>query len=178
MMKVLSDEELIRSVAAGEEEALRQLYSRHEGRVRGFLRRRLARIEDAEEAAQDVFMKLDRGASTFNGTAAFGPWLMAITRNVLRDRLRRLRPEREVALPDADLIAYEPPPRDGELRELIRDLPRRYRAALTLKYFAGLSYREAARELGLTEKGFETRLLRARILLRQAILRRREHGLR
>ena len=177
-MKVLTDEELIRSVAEGEEEALRELYGRHEGRVRGYLRQRLARIEDAEEAAQDVFLKIDRGAATFNGTASFGPWLMAVTRNVLRDHLRRLRPRRETTLPDADLVAYQPSPPDDELRGLIRKLPRRYRAALTLKYFAGLSYREAAAELGITERGFETRLLRAKALLRGAIMRRREHGLR
>jgi RNA polymerase sigma-70 factor (ECF subfamily) len=177
MMKVLSDEELIRSVADGEGEALRELYERHEGRVRGYLRRRLARLEDAEEAAQDVFLKIDRGAVTFNGTRAFGPWLMAITRNVLRDRLRRIRKEREVPLPDADLIAWSPPPRDGDLRELIRELPKHYRAALTLKYVVGLSYRQSAAELGITEKGFETRLLRAKALLRRAIERRREHGL-
>jgi RNA polymerase sigma-70 factor (ECF subfamily) len=177
-MKVLSDEELIRSVADGEGEALRQLYERHQGRVRGYLRKRLRTVEDAEEAAQDVFLKLDRGASTFNGTATFAPWLMAITRNVLRDRLRRIRDRREVALPATGIEAYQPPPPDGDLRELIRGLPTRYRAALTLKFFAGLSYREAAAELDITEKGFETRLLRAKALLRQAITRRRDHDLR
>ncbi len=175
-MKVLSDEELIRSVAEGDGDAFRLLYERHQGRVRGYLARRLRTVEEAEEAEQDVFMKLDRGAGTFNGTAAFEPWLMAITRNVLRDRLRK-RDRREVALPAEKLEAYQPPPPDGELRDLIRALPVHYRAALTLKYFAGLSYREAAVELGITEKGFETRLHRAKALLRQAILRRREHDL-
>jgi RNA polymerase sigma-70 factor (ECF subfamily) len=101
--------------------------------------------------------------------------MMAIARNVLRDRLRKTRRTPEAAPIDADLLAWRAPPPEGELRELIRDLPRKYRAALTLKFFAGLSYREAAEELGITERGFETRLTRAKAMLRRAILSRRDH---
>ncbi len=178
-MTVASDEELILAVAAGEEDALAALLGRHQGLVRGYLVKRLPTVEDAEEAAQDVFLKLDRGAATFNGTGAFRPWLMAIARNVLRDRLRRSRDRREVPLVTDRIEVYRSTHRDEEVRAAIRTLPRRYRAALTLKYLLGLSYREAAAELELTEKGFETRLLRARVRLREALLRgrRSDHGL-
>jgi RNA polymerase sigma-70 factor (ECF subfamily) len=169
-----NDEALIRQLARGESGALRVLVRRHESPVRSFLSRRLASPEDAEEATQDVFMKLSRGARTFNGTAAFRPWLYAIARNVLRDRLRKKAPPRTVPLSSDPTEGIEVHRRDSsreEVREALAALPRRYRAALSLKYLAGMSYREGAEELGLSERGFETRLARARVLFRQALAR-------
>ena len=87
-MTTVTDETLMRSLAAGRDDALRELMGRHRGRVLGYFVRRLPCFEDAEEATQDVFLKIRRGAGTFNG-GAFGPWCGAIARNVLRDRLRR-----------------------------------------------------------------------------------------
>jgi RNA polymerase sigma-70 factor (ECF subfamily) len=146
--------------------------ARHSGRVRGFLARRLSRREDVEEATQDVFVKVHRGAGTYDPERDFSPWLFAIARNVVRDHLRRARPAPLPlpADPTAGLFVYESAPRAVEVRDAIRRLPDRYRRAVTLKYLAGLSYREAARELSLSEKGFETRLTRARILLRKLLL--------
>jgi len=173
----ISDESLIHALAAGDDGALRTIMERHEGRVRGWLARRLPSYEDAEEAAQDVFLKVRRSAGTFNGTAAFRPWLGAIARNTLRDRLRRGRGEAVRPLveePLADLEVWEREHRAEEVRAALDSLPHRYRAALALHYFAGLGYREAAAELSLTPRGFETRLARARVRLRRALLARTE----
>jgi len=174
-MEKPNDEDLVLSLAGGEDAALMPLMERYEGRVRGFLTGRLRWREDVEEATQDVFLKVHRGARTYRVGGRFEPWLFAIARNVARDRLRARRPE---ALPldeawDADLSVYEEEPAVERVRAAVRGLPERYRAALTLKYLAGLSYREAARECGLTEKGFETRLARARSRLRCALTRRK-----
>lgn len=171
-----TDEQLVHSVAVGEEDALRVLVLRHEPRVRRYFRSRLNRVEDAEEAAQDVFLKLARGARTFNG-GAFRPWLSAIARNVLRDRLRR-RPgavvEPLVADPTAGLAVYERAIRAEEVAAALASIPSAYRRALVLKYLGGLTYREGAERLGLSVKGFETRLLRAKALLRRELSRREE----
>lgn len=168
-----SDEQLIRTLSSGRESALSELLERHEAPVRAWLARRLPLYEDAEEATQDVFVKVRRGAHTFNGTSTFLPWLRAITRNVLRDRLRKSSGPRTVRLesePSEHLTLWRRDVAADEVREALERLPGEYRAALTLKFLARMSYREAAVELGLSTRGFETRLMRAKVRLRAAIL--------
>ena len=172
-----SDEELVLSVASGEEDALQALLSRHEDRVCRFLRGRLGSFEDAEEATQDVFLNVLRGARTFRGNGAFLPWLNAIARKVVTDRFRRrpkILPVPLVTDPTGGLEIYERRLLAEEVRAALATLAEPYRRALALKYLAGLSYRSAGRELGLSEKGFETRLLRAKQKLRAALARRGE----
>lgn len=168
----MADEELARAAAAGREDAFMVLCRRYEARIRGFFARRLPSIEDAEEAVQDTFVKVRRGARTFNGARDFKPWLGAIARNVLRDRLRASPGIETVPLVSDDLAVYRTPPGGEEIREAIGALPKPYRAALALKYVAGMSYREAAAELGISERGFETRLARAKEKLRGELARR------
>jgi RNA polymerase sigma-70 factor (ECF subfamily) len=173
------DETLVHTLASGDDRALRQLMERHEARIRAFLARRLPTFEDAEEATQDVFLRLRRGAASFNGDLAFGPWFVAIARNVLRDRLRRHRRERRLPIapdPVEGLSVWERPVDRSDVLEALGELPRIYRSALTLKYLADLSYRDAADAAGISEKGFETRLARARVRLRHA-LRARQRGI-
>jgi RNA polymerase sigma-70 factor (ECF subfamily) len=180
-METAGDEDLIRAVKAGRDEALPVLVERHGSRLAAWFARRLGSREDAEEATQDVFLRDDRGAATFREGAGFLPWFRAIARNVLTDRLRRAPRSKTVALsvdPPADLTLYRDPPAVAEVRDAIAALAQEDRAALTFKFLAGLSYREAAAELGLTERGFETRLRRAKERLREELLRRRSHGLR
>jgi len=174
-MANFTDENLVRSVAAGDDEALSELMDRHRGRVLGFLVRRLPSIEDAEEAAQDVFLNIRRGAATFNG-GRFRPWCGAIARNVLRDRLRRRAPAETRPLtvdPVEAVEVWERIARADEIRAAMERIPAIYRAALAVRYVGGLGYREAAVELGLTRKGYETRLARAKVKLRRALQRLR-----
>lgn len=176
-MDRVADEELVRAVADGRDEAFTVLLRRHAAGVTGFFARRLRSAEDAEEAVQDTFVKVRRGAGTFNGTRHFRPWLGAIARNVLRDRLRST-PRIDTVPLVADEVAARPQESCGEeVRGAIKALPKKYRSALALKYLAGLTYAEAAAELGLSVKGFETRLARAREKLREA-LRRSPDGMR
>ena len=79
---------------------------------------------------------------------------------------------RVVPDPVEALAVWETPVDRAELGAVIESLPRIYRSAITLRYLAGLTYREAASTAGISEKGFETRLLRARVMLRQALSRR------
>jgi RNA polymerase sigma-70 factor (ECF subfamily) len=177
-METLTDETLVRSVAAGDDDALTELMDRHRGRVLGFLVRRLPTFEDAEEATQDVFLKIRRGAATFNG-GRFRPWCGAIARNVLTDRLRRRADPAGAALP-ADPVegveVWERIADADEIRAAMARIPAKYRAALVVRYVGGLGYREAADELGLSPKGYETRLARAKVRLRRALLRLRGEG--
>ncbi len=174
-MATLTDENLVRSVAAGSDDALSELMDRHRGQVFGFLVRRLKSIEDAEEAAQDVFLNIRRGAATFNG-GRFRPWCGAIARNVLRDRLRR-RPAADTTSLAVDPVeaveVWERIANTDEIRAAMERIPPIYRAALAVRYVGGLGYREAARELGLSRKGYETRLARAKVKFRHALRRLR-----
>lgn len=168
-MERTGDEELMRDMATGSEDALGAIVRRHETGLLGWFGRRLRSREDAEEAAQDVFVRVARGAGGFVTGRRFRPWFFAIARNVLRDR-RRLAPP----FPTVPLVAEPAAPAataagSSAVRAAIRRLPRPYRAALVLRYLAGMSYREAADELGITERGFETRLRRAKGLLRKEL---------
>lgn len=171
-MATLTDEDLVRALAGGRDGALRELMDRHRGRVFGYFLRRLQSVEDAEEAVQDVFLKIRRGAGTFNG-GRFRPWCGAIARNVLRDRLRR-RPESKTASLTFDSVegveVWERIARADEIRAAMSRIPAIYRAALAVRYVGGLSYRAAAAELGLSPKGYETRLARAKVQIRRALL--------
>lgn len=78
-------------VQAGDLEAFAQLVDRFQTMVYGLALSILRRPEDAEEAAQDTFLKLFRGRAQFDGSRALEPWLLRIAGNACRDKLRRRR---------------------------------------------------------------------------------------
>ncbi len=135
---------------------------------------------EAEDVAQEVFLRVHRGLDGFKGDAKFSTWLYRITWNLCADWLRRNRKpgriaasmETEDVFPDGRVDLE-----GGVLAEEERDTVRRalagldeiYRSAVVLLYYQKLSYEQIAEVLGVPVKTVETRLYRARKILRESL---------
>jgi RNA polymerase sigma-70 factor, ECF subfamily len=178
-MKHLSDQELMRIVQAGDSSPASEIYDRYSGRIYNFAYRFLKNAEAAEDATQEVFVKMLRHANQFNGDAKLSTWLFSITANWCRDYLRKADNKAKetddvlVSLPaSADLS----PDRDLERREneqLIRRalgfLTTEQREAILLSRYQGLSYAEIAQIAGCSEGAVKTRVFRAMETLKKTL---------
>ena len=173
------DRELLQRVAAGDPDALAPLVERHQGRLLRLCERMLGDGEEARDAAQEVFLKVYRQAGSYRPAGQVFTWIYRIAVNHCLNRLRRRRVVRFFSLageagedgeergldpadpaPDA-LAALEARRRWAATRRAVDALPASQRAVLVLAKFEGLSYREIARALGITEGAVESRLVRA-----------------
>ena len=155
-------------LAAEESETAEQLFAEHSGWIYGYCLRVLRSPEEAEDALQTTYLNacrsLNQGTRPKRGSA----WLLRIAQNVCLSRLRssgRRAPEH--AQDTAVLEATAPAP-DREqddlvgLTEALHGMPEQQRKAILLREWQGLSYREIASELGLTQSAVETLIFRAR----------------
>src|SRR6476469_3199422 len=88
-MKHLSDQELMRIVQAGDYSPASEIYDRYSARIYNFAFRFLKNAEAAEDATQEVFVKMMKHANQFQGDAKLSTWLFSITANWCRDYLRK-----------------------------------------------------------------------------------------
>src|SRR3981081_2397503 len=88
-MKHLSDQELMRIVQAGDFSPASEIYDRYSARIYNFAFRFLKNAEAAEDATQEVFVKMMKHANQFQGDAKLSTWLFSITANWCRDYLRK-----------------------------------------------------------------------------------------
>lgn len=130
----------------------------------------------AEEAAQEVFLRVWRALPRFEGRSAISTWIYAITRNFCLTRVARRAFEelRRSRLAPTSKPSFGHAPPAYELEQALAQLPPHYRQALVLFYFEGKSYEAAAELLGLPVGTLKTHLHRARKLLRAALEER--HG--
>ncbi len=179
----LSEPELITRARSGDEDAFGELVARHADRVYATLRRFGLDMTEAEEVAQEVFLRAWRGLGRFQERAQFSTWLYRITFNEARRRLSK-RPPAPVELdPDGeDPIARiadradRGPARqildrefESVLRDALRRLPDDWRAAVVLRDIEGLSTEEAATVTGVRQAAFKSRLHRGRMQLRSLL---------
>lgn len=132
----------------------------------------LGSVADAEDAVQETFLKVYRGAPGFRGGSAVTTWIYRILVNTCYDQIRRRSRRAEAPLP-AKLAFASPGESDHPLRlaiqaELSR-LPASERAAFLLCEVEGFSHREAAEILEIPEATSRTLLFRARRRLQQAL---------
>mgnify|MGYP003382614608 CR=1 FL=1 len=172
-----SDSQLVASVRGGAEDAFAELFRRHTVPVFRLAVSILGRgyEAEAEDVAQEVFMKVHRALASFRGDAKVGTWIYRITFNQainVKARARFRRPHLDdAALPEA--VAQEPGPlslletaeRDRSLIECIQALPEVYQSALRLYYWLGASVAEVAELLDVPENTVKSYLHRARQLL-------------
>ena len=88
-MKHLNDQELMRIVQSGDYSPASEIYDRYSGRIYNFAFRFLKNSEAAEDATQEVFVKMLKHANQFHGDAKLSTWLFSITANWCRDYLRK-----------------------------------------------------------------------------------------
>jgi RNA polymerase sigma-70 factor (ECF subfamily) len=174
------ERDLIERAQAGDEGAFEQIVGLHADRVYGALRRFGLQPDEAEDVAQEVFLRAWRGLARFERRSQLSTWLYRIAFNEAKRRLGRrepaaVRPGPEgadplAALPDAPQRGPAAQALDQEFEATLQDalmqLPADFRAAVVLRDLEGLSTREAASALGLREAAFKSRLHRGRMQLR------------
>lgn len=171
-----SDDELVALVASGDETACRLLVDRHLSRVIAVARRMMNNQADAEEVAQEVFLRVWTHAERWEpGRAQFTTWLHRVATNLCLDRLRRRTMDDIDSIPEP--VSEEPGPEElleqGDLAKRVdvalKALPDRQRAAVTLTHYQGLSNIEAAAILETSVEAVESLLGRARRTLRVSL---------
>ena len=129
----------------------------------------LAYPPDAEDAVQEVFLRLYTEEKLFESGEHLRRWLIRVTLNVCRDTLKSPWRKRRVPLdtvPDQPLFDA---PEQGELYQAVMALPEKYRVTLYLFYYEELSTKEIAELLGLRQTAVTTRLSRGRELLKKRL---------
>ena len=167
--EAVADADLVTAMAAGDSEAFATLVSRHVAVVAGIARRMLGDDSEAEDVTQEAFLKLWRlGAGLKIDQNGVGPWLRRVVSNLAIDRIRS---KRRVTVTDEVPEVPEAPSqlKDLEGEELaarvdlaLQELPERQRLALTLFHFEGLSQREVATSMDISDEAVESLLARAR----------------
>lgn len=175
------DRELMARVQGGDETALGLLMERWERPVKAVIARLVGNAGEAEELAQEAFVRLWQTRERFRAGAEFRPWMLSLALNLARNRLRwwRRRPlvalEEWTPLPPADGAdgagALEALERAEAVRAAVAALPLEQRAALVLFEYEGLGQAEIAQIAGTTSKAIERRLERARAALRVTLAR-------
>ena len=175
-----SEHELIRRARAGDQDAFAELVVAHADRVYGALRRFGLEPHEADEVAQEVFVRAWRGLARFEGRSQFSTWLYRIAFNEARRRLSRVTPARAEPQPDREdpIVSLSESPELGPeaqtlerefertLERALSQLPADWRTAVILRDVEGLSTHDAAEVAGIREAAFKSRLHRGRMQLR------------
>ncbi len=181
-----SDSEILARIKAGDMAACNVCIEKHEPMLRKVALDLLHNEADAEDVVQESFMNAFKAISSFEGRSTLGTWLYRIAYNNALMRLRRKAPEKvsvEMALEGVD-NGFSVPPEfydwcclpeedfsNAEIREQLdqafRKLSPNLRSAFVYRELRGLSTRETAETLNISEDAVKTRLRRARLELRQ-----------
>jgi RNA polymerase sigma-70 factor (ECF subfamily) len=157
------------------------LYRSHYRRVFGLCLRLLGQPAQAEDAAQEVFVRAYRALASYDTTQPFAAWVLSIASNHCIDLIRRRAKEPGLFDdPDTGIAGLESEApaalemlvdaeRGAEIRAAIAALPDKYRLPIVLAYYSEWSYDEIAAELDVTRNHVGVLLLRARQLLRRAL---------
>ncbi len=173
-----NDVELLKAIAAKDDDALGQLYDRYRLILFGVLMRILNNREEAEDVLQEVFLQVWRRAADYdqNRGRPF-TWLVTLARSRGIDRLRGLASRERVAMAGANEASEEvsdaasdaiQSERVGVVNSALADLPEDQRQPLMLAYFDGLTQSEIATKLGVPLGTVKTRMRTAMIKLREA----------
>ncbi len=174
-----SDAELVAHAQRGDAAAFEELIRIHSGSLYRMLVRMLGSSADAEEVAQEAFLKAWQGLPRFRGEAKFSTWLYRIAVNEANRRLAR--DARRRTLPIDDVVDEVPDLAEGPaalaesgeleayLEQCLAELPAHYRAAVVLRDVEGFTNEEAAEALGLEIRNFKSRLHRGRMAIRRRL---------
>jgi RNA polymerase sigma-70 factor (ECF subfamily) len=188
-----TDLELVRRAQAGELDAFEALANRYERRVYALALRMLRHQQDAEDVTQQTFLSALENLGGFRGDASFATWLLRIATHAALKVIRKQKGLDTVSLEEAteeadgydtiphpEYIAdwrYSPEQlvQKNEIQRLLDEalakLDEKHRLVFLLRDVEGLSVKETAEALGLSETNTKVRLLRARLQLREQLTR-------
>lgn len=162
---------LVEHAIAGDERAFAELVTRYQSAVYNLAYRMLGDAAEAEDAAQEVFLRMYRRLATYNAEHRFSTWVLSIASHYCIDLLRRKRPwlvpleniqnwmRSHGRGPEAVALAHE---QQDAIRALLARLPEHYRLVLQLRYWQDLGYEEIAQVVNLPVSTIKARLHRAR----------------
>ena len=153
------------------------VWDRYAHRLRSFILSRVRSEHDAEDVLQDVFYKIHRNIDSLKAQDKMESWVYRIARNAIVDHYRSRTkfiplagetPDHEARTDDReetpeDLLAC--------LKPMIEDMPEKYRQAINLAEYGGLTQKEVAEKLGLSLSGAKSRIQRARGRLKEMLLK-------
>lgn len=194
--RAVSDDELVRRVAARDHEAFGVLMKRHNQMLYRAARSILKDDAEAEDAVQEAYLQAYRAMGDFRGDAKLSTWLVRIVVNEAIGRRRRrtrraevirldgeAEPEAETAETDMNESTAERPERAAiraQVRRLVEkkidELPDAFRTVFVLRAIEEMSVEESASALGIPEATVRTRFFRAKSLLREALAREVDFG--
>lgn len=183
MLLIPTDEKLVARTLAGDRNAFRMLVERHYNTVNRLCRSILRSQEDAEDATQEVFLRVYEALGQFAGRGAFGAWLRRLTVNHCLNRRQSAAARASAQSYSLDLLAETLPASDendpeetllrqeerARIQSELEELPPSQRAALGLRLLEGLSYEEIAEILGVPVNSVRSWLHRGRARLREAL---------
>jgi RNA polymerase sigma-70 factor (ECF subfamily) len=180
---------LVHAAKGGDDAAYEELVRRYDRNVFRIANHITQNREDAEDVVQEAFLKAYQNLDRFQGNSKFYTWLVRIAVNEALMKLRKRRPERFVSLDEEIQVGEESVPREvadwspnpeqqygqAELKEIltktIQGLPPGFRTVFVLRDVEGLSTEETADALELSIPAVKSRLLRARLQLRERLSR-------
>ena len=165
---------LVERASAGDQAAFDELVRRHFARVYGLLFRLVGNHEDAEDLAQESFVRAHRSLALFRGQSSFATWVWRIALHLAQDHHRRrgvgpvvgplegdefVRAGARTHGPSEEVAGRE---LKAGLERALERLPERLRSALVLRVFEGLEYEQVARITGVTQQTARTHVMKAR----------------
>jgi RNA polymerase sigma-70 factor (ECF subfamily) len=190
MAEEMSDGELMARMATGDEEAFRQLIERHQDRVYGTVARMMGGAgPEAEEAAQDIFLRVWRSAGQYRGDSRFTTWLMTLVRNLVFTRVgQRLRRSaidgQESVDPEGDERLMENQPAqpgrgpaesmafkelEMAVEEACAELPENQRLVIHLRQYEGMDLGQIGEVTGMSLTAVKALMFRARESLKKKL---------
>jgi RNA polymerase sigma-70 factor (ECF subfamily) len=186
---VVDEMALVLAAKGGDVQAFEELVRRYDRNVFRIAQHITHNREDAEDVVQDAFLKAYENLNQFQGQSKFYTWLVRIAVNEALMKLRRLKPGRTVSLDEdvkteedslpREVADWSPNPEQqysqAELKDIltrtIQGLPMSFRTVFVLRDVEGLSTEETAEALELSVPAVKSRLLRARLQLRERLNR-------
>lgn len=172
-----SDEDLMLAVGRGDLDAFDRIVQRHQGEAWRVAYRFTGDASEAEDLAQEAFLRILDAARRYKPTATFRTYLYRVLTRLCIDHHRKKRPVPAEPLPTAEDDAPAPPAqasqteRDELIQAALNSLPADYRVAVVLRYFEGLGGAEMAEATGRSVKSVERLLARARSALEPQLRR-------
>jgi len=171
---IASERRLIDEAVGGCADSLGRVLDRYEARLRGFVHSSVRNFADAEDCLQEIRLRVTRAIPRFRTGAPFAPWLFSIAANAVRNAHSRTRRSPSLVEDPADssadavarLIREE---EVGKAKQAVATLPDRYREVLLYRIQQGLSHREVALALGVSEPAARVLFCRALKSLRRTV---------
>ena len=175
----MEEEQLVRLAQEGSPAAFEELVTKYQPKVFSMALSFTRNREAADDLAQEIFLKAYLALPRFHGKSEFGTWLYRISVNHIKDFLRKKGRAKEVSLDDVPEVSFsdreqtekaqeerETEARRTLVQRFVQSLPEKYRVIVTLRDIQGLAYEDISRILRLSPGTVDSRLHRARRMLR------------